>query len=66
MYFHTDSGSALFFIESVARLAAVNNQSLSIDVNDKGELRIKRGDSAWSAPIGSTPDPNREGANCDA
>lgn len=60
MYFHTDSGSALFFIESVARLAEENNQSMRIDVNDKGELRVKRGESAWSAPIGSTPDPYRD------
>jgi hypothetical protein len=60
MYFHTDSGSARFFIESVARLAEENDQSLRIDVAGDGSLRIKRGEGVWSAPISSTPDAYRD------
>lgn len=59
MYFHTDSTSAREFVENVARLATENDQSLRIDVDAKGNLRIKRGEGMWSAPIASTPDPHR-------
>ena len=59
MYFHTDSGSARYFIESVVRLAEENGQRLRIDVDSEGNLRIKRGEGVWSAPIPSTPDPYR-------
>lgn len=60
MYFHTDSGSARHFIEQVARLADERGQRLRIDVDSAGNLRIKRGDGMWSAPIASTPDPYRD------
>ena len=59
MYFHTDSDSARFFLASVARLAEEKGQRLRIDVDNKGNLRIKRGEGVWSAPIPSTPDPYR-------
>lgn len=60
MYFHTDSGSARGFIENVARLAEEHDQSLRIDVDAEGNLRIKRGEGVWSAPIRSTTDPYRD------
>lgn len=60
MYFHTDSGSARTFIENVARLANEQDQRLRIDVDDEGNLRMKRGEGMWSAPISSTPDPYRD------
>lgn len=60
MYFSTDSTSAREFIENVARLATENDQRLRIDVDSAGNLRIKRGEGIWSAPIMSTPDPYRD------
>lgn len=60
MYFHTDSPSARYFISEVARLADEQGQSLRIAVDADGSLRIKRGEGVWSAPIVSTPDPNRD------
>lgn len=60
MYFHTDSPTTLDFIARVAALAEENYQSLRIDVDSEGNLKIKRGEGVWSPPIPSTPDPYRD------
>lgn len=60
MYFHTDNVRTLAFIFAVAETALTTETRLRIDVDDRGNLRIKRGEGAWSAPIASTPDPHRD------
>lgn len=63
MYFHTNNVRTVNFVERVARLAVDNGQSLRIDVDAAGNLRIKRGEGMWSPPIASDPDAYRDGAN---
>lgn len=60
MYFHTDDPVTAEFIGNVARLAQKNGQRLRLDVDSKGNLRIKRGEGMWSPPIPSAPDPYRD------
>ena len=60
MYFHTDQPATINFIAQVATRAAEQGQRLRIDVDSEGNLRIKRGEGVWSAPIPSTDDPYRD------
>lgn len=60
MYFHTDDPRTLAWLASVVGTAAEQGQRLRIDVDAQGNLRIKRGESIWSAPIPSTTDSYRD------
>jgi hypothetical protein len=64
MYFSNGEEATVNFIAEVARLAKVHGQRLRIDVDGAGNLRIKRGEGVWSAPISSTPDPYRDKSGC--
>lgn len=66
MYFHTDDPAMLDLLSNIATVALIKGQSVRIDVDDKGALKIKRGEGRWTAPFDSTPDPYRDGANFDA
>lgn len=59
MHFHTDDPRTVFFLMSVLTQADEQEQRVRIDVDSEGNLRIKRGEGMWSAPIRSTPDPYR-------
>lgn len=59
-YFHTDSARTLSWLANVIREAEHNNQSIRLDVDSEGRLKVKRGESMWTAPILSTPDPYRD------
>lgn len=61
MYFHTNDQTTIAFLCAVATNALQHGQSLRIDVDDQGRLRIKRGESVWSPPFTGTEDPYREG-----
>lgn len=63
-YFHTDDARTVRWLASVLDTAADNEQRVRFDVDREGRLRVKRGESTWSAPIASTPDPYRDGS-CD-
>lgn len=60
MYFHSDDPTLTQFVANVAQLAVEHGQRLRIDVDAEGNLRIKRGEGAWSAPFRSTHDPYRD------
>lgn len=60
MYFHTDDVETIAFIANVAQAAIETGTRLRIDVDGNGSLRIKRGESMWTAPFYSTPDPQRD------
>lgn len=60
MYFHTDNPATLEWLSNVAATAKANGQSLRIDVDALGRVKVKRGGSVWTAPIESTPDPSRD------
>lgn len=60
MYFHTNDPRSIEFIVNVASLALEQGQRLRIDTDEKGNLRIKRGEGMWSPPLGGEPDPYRD------
>lgn len=60
MYFHTDNPRDLNWLAVVLEGAADNGRRLRIDVDDRGHLSVKIGESVWSAPIVGTEDPYRD------
>lgn len=60
MYFHTDDPRTVFFLMNVMREADEQGQSIRIDVDAHGNLKVKRGQGMWSPPLVGTPDPNRD------
>jgi len=63
MYFHTDSPQDAQYIAMVAAIAAQNGQRLRLDVDEHGNLRVKRGEGMWTPPMAGTPDPYRDQSN---
>lgn len=60
MYFHTDEPRTVAWLAAILRTAEENGDRIRIDVDGKGELRIKRAGGVWSPPIASTLDPWRD------
>lgn len=60
MYFHTDDQSTIFWLKNVLESAYTAGQRVRFNVDEAGRLSVKRGESVWSAPIESTPDPYRD------
>lgn len=60
MYFHTDDPKTLNWLRGVLEIAEYNGQSIRFDVDSQGRLKVKRGESMWTAPIHSTPDSYRD------
>jgi len=58
-YFHTDSPTTLDWLARVVLNAEQNNRSLRFRTVGN-DLMVKVGEGAWTAPIGSTPDPYRD------
>lgn len=62
MYYHTDDERTIAWLENVLHRAKTNRLSVRLDVSETGSLKVKLGEGIWSAPLGGTPDPNRDTA----
>ena len=60
MYFHTDDPGTQIWLAGVLNTAIANGHAVRFDVDSQGRLKVKRGESMWSAPIASTPDAHRD------
>lgn len=60
MYFHTDDKRLIGYLADVLKTAEDTGTRIRLDVDSKGELRVKRGEGIWSPPFASTPDPYRD------
>lgn len=59
MYFHTDDIALIGYLADVFKTAETTGTRIRINVNEGGDLIIKRGEGIWSPPFHSTADPYR-------
>ena len=60
MYFYTDDPMMIEWLTHVLVQARDYKQSIRLDVDSQGRLRVKRGESIWSIPFESRNDPYRD------
>lgn len=59
-YFYTEDPATIEWLANVFMTAKQNGQSVRVHVDSVNRLRVKRGQSLWSAPIEPDIDFNRE------
>lgn len=59
-YFYTEDPATIEWLANVFMTAKQNGQPVRLHVDSVGRLRVKRGGSAWSAPLTSDIDLNRD------